>query len=50
VKLEDDSILLFLDVEGMGKFTNSENYESKFFAVSLLLSNTLLYNSVGPID
>jgi hypothetical protein len=39
-----------LDVEGLGRFSNSETYESKLFALSLLLSTTLMYNSIGPID
>lgn len=37
-------------MEGLGRFTNSETYESKLFAVSLLLSTTLMYNNMGPID
>lgn len=50
VELGEDHILLFLDVEGLGRFNNTESYESKMFTLSLLLSTTLMYNNVGPID
>mgnify|MGYP002714385969 CR=1 FL=1 len=39
-----------LDTEGFAATNISENYDAKIFAVSTLLSSTLLYNSVKIID
>jgi hypothetical protein len=46
----DQGILLFLDTEGLGSLSNSIEYDCKLFAMTLLLSSTIIYNNVGAID
>lgn len=45
-----DSVILVLDVEGLGSLNNTAQYDSKLFAIALMLSSTIVYNNVGPID
>lgn len=42
--------LFFMDCEGLGGFEKNKNYDERLFSLMLLLSSTLLYNSVGVID
>lgn len=42
--------LYLLDCEGLGGFEKDKNYDDRLFALMLLLSSTLLYNSVGVLD
>lgn len=37
-------------MEGLGSLDNTTLYESKLFAIAILLTSTLIYNNVGPID
>jgi len=37
-------------MEGLGSLANTTSYDSKLFAVGMLLSSTIIYNNVGPID
>jgi hypothetical protein len=37
-------------MEGLGSLTNTTSYDSKLFAIGMLLSSTIIYNNVGPID
>lgn len=47
----DETIdLLFMDTEGLGSTSRSETYDSRVFALALLLSSYFVYNSVGTID
>jgi hypothetical protein len=45
-----DSVILVLDVEGLGSLNNTAQYDSKLFSIALMLSSTIVYNNVGPID
>jgi hypothetical protein len=47
---DEDVDLLFLDTEGLGSTVRSETYDSRVFALALLLSSFFVYNSVGTID
>ncbi|KAA0151672.1 hypothetical protein FNF29_04358 [Cafeteria roenbergensis] len=48
---EEDTVdLLFMDTEGLGSTSRSETYDSRVFALALLLSSYFVYNSVGTID
>ena len=42
--------VLVLDTEGFGSLEGTDDRDSKLFMLSLLLSSTLIYNSVGTID
>lgn len=42
--------VLFLDTEGLGSTIRGASYDSRIFALSLLLSSFFVYNSVGVID
>jgi hypothetical protein len=45
-----DTTVLFLDTEGTSSTSRSESYDSRVFALALLLSSYFVYNSVGTID
>jgi len=42
--------VLFMDTEGLGSTKRSETYDTRVFALALLLSSCFVYNSVGTID
>jgi hypothetical protein len=41
---------LFMDTEGLGSTVRSETYDSRVFALTLLLSSFFVYNGIGVID
>lgn len=41
---------LVIDTEGIGSLNASSTHDSRIFALAMLHSSLLLYNSVGPID
>jgi hypothetical protein len=45
-----DTTVLFLDTEGLGSTIRGASYDSRIFALALLLSSFFVYNSVGVID
>ena len=45
-----DATFLFLDTEGLGATSRSESDDLRLFALALLLSSCLIYNSRGVID
>jgi hypothetical protein len=45
-----DAHTLFLDTEGLVCSSRSEANDARTFALALLLSSLLVYNSVGPLD
>lgn len=45
-----DTHVLFLDTEGLGSTVRSESYDSRIFALALLLSSYFIYNSQGTVD
>lgn len=47
---DSDTTVLFLDTEGLGSTIRGASYDSRIFALSLLLSSFFVYNSVGVID
>ena len=42
--------LVFIDTEGSGSVDRSTTYDAKLFALVVLLSSYLVYNSMGVID
>lgn len=42
--------LLIIDSEGLSSFQQDTNTDSQLFALTLLLSSVLIYNSVGAIE
>lgn len=52
IRQEDGTILhmLVMDTEGLGALDANSTHDSRTFALNLLLSSVLLYNSMGPID
>ncbi|EGR34658.1 hypothetical protein IMG5_004610 [Ichthyophthirius multifiliis] len=42
--------ILVLDCEGMGSTNESQDYENKLFCLCILLSSSLIYNSMNAID
>ena len=52
IKQTDGSVLntIVLDTEGIGALDANSTHDSRVFALSLLLSSILVYNSMGPID
>jgi hypothetical protein len=36
--------------KGLGSFTKTEDYDTKLFSLTILLSSVLIYNSTGTID
>ncbi len=42
--------LIFIDTEGSGSVDRSTSYDAKLFALIVLLSSYLVYNSMGVID
>ncbi|MDR3740713.1 MAG: hypothetical protein P4L40_16995, partial [Terracidiphilus sp.] len=42
--------VLFLDTEGLGSTVRGASYDSRVFALAILLSSTFIYNSTGVID
>ena len=45
-----DMTVLFLDTEGLGSTIRGASYDSRIFALALLLSSYFVYNSTGVID
>ena len=45
-----DKSVVFIDSEGFGSTSRSVAQDSKLFALSMLLSSVLVYNSVGVIN
>ena len=45
-----DTHVLFLDTEGLGSTVRSETYDTRVFALALLLSSYFIYNSFGTVD
>lgn len=45
-----DEQVLLIDTEGLGSLEEDVNHDAKIFALALLLSSLLVYNSVGSID
>ena len=52
IKQIDGSVLrtLVIDTEGIGSLCANSNHDSRVFALAMLLSSYLMYNSMGPID
>ena len=46
---ENEQVLL-IDTEGLGSLEEDVNHDAKIFALALLVSSILIYNSVGSID
>ena len=42
--------VLFLDTEGLGSTVRGTSYDSRVFALAILLSSAFIYNSTGVID
>jgi hypothetical protein len=42
--------MLVIDSEGISQFNKSNNRDMRIFGLVVLLSSTLIYNSVGGID
>lgn len=42
--------VVVVDTEGLGALDQDNDYDSKIFSLSLLLSSAFIYNSVGTID
>ncbi|ORZ33540.1 guanylate-binding protein [Catenaria anguillulae PL171] len=49
-RLPDTMNIVLLDTEGLGSFTKTETHDVKIFALAVLLSSYLIYNSLGTID
>jgi hypothetical protein len=47
---KDNEQVLLIDTEGLGSLEEDVNHDTKIFALALLLSSLLVYNSVGSID
>ena len=47
---QPDTPILLLDSEGLGCPDNDANYDARIFMITLLLSSTIVYNSIGPVD
>ena len=45
-----DYHVLFLDTEGLGSTIRGMSYDSRVFALAILLSSCFVYNSTGTID
>lgn len=45
-----DYHVLFLDTEGLGSTIRGMSYDSRIFALAILLSSCFVYNSTGVID
>lgn len=41
---------MLIDTEGLGSLEEDANHDAKIFALALLMSSMLIYNSVGSID
>ena len=41
---------MLIDTEGLGSLEEDVNHDAKIFALALLVSSILIYNSVGSID
>lgn len=50
IELGNDGGMIILDTEGLSATDTNLNYDAKLFTVSAVLSDVLLYNSVGTID
>ena len=51
VEVEGSDVhVLFLDTEGLGSTVRSETYDTRVFALALLLSSYFIYNSFGTVD
>ena len=48
--LPSDATVLLMDTEGLGSYTKTQAYDAKVFALAILLSSYLIYNSMGTID
>lgn len=46
---QNENVLL-IDTEGLGSLEEDSNHDAKIFALALMVSSTLVYNSVGSID
>ena len=42
--------VLLVDTEGLGSLEEDQNHDAKIFALALLISSLIIYNSVGSID
>ena len=45
-----DHTILFLDTEGLGSTIRGASYDTRIFALAILLSSYFIYNSNGVID
>ncbi len=45
-----DEKVMLIDTEGLGSLEEDQNHDAKIFALALLISSLLVYNSVGSID
>jgi len=41
---------LLIDTEGLGSLEEDSNHDAKIFALALMVSSMIIYNSVGSID
>eukprot|EP00347_Sterkiella_histriomuscorum_P002884 403366426 len=42
--------VLLIDTEGLGSLEEDQNHDAKIFALALMISSLIVYNSVGSID
>ena len=42
--------IIIMDTEGIGALDEDSTHDSKIFALSVLLSSTFIFNSMGSID
>jgi hypothetical protein len=42
--------ILVIDSEGFGSTEEEMNYDTKLFALNMMLTSCLLYNTMGAID
>ena len=41
---------MLIDTEGLGSLEEDSNHDAKIFALALMVSSMIIYNSVGSID
>lgn len=50
IYLNEDTVLLILDTEGLNSISRNNTIDSKIFSLSILLSSLFVYNQLGHID
>lgn len=49
-KNDSKKSILILDTAGFGSYDSTQEIDYKLLTLSILLSDVLMYNSIGPID